>query len=205
MAAMQATTHAPDERGFSLIETLIAMAILATGLLSLAGVFILGLGHLASSSGALIAREKAREAVESVHTARDTRVISWCQIYNVDSTRGAACSGKPAGVFVSGAQPLYKAGVDGLVNTADDSTAGMEQSLSPGPDNILGNSDDVRTSLTGFTREILISEIVINGVANPNLRQLRVRIRYGRPVRNASGVLEPERLYELTTYISAIS
>ena len=203
--ATTATNHTSDERGFSLIETLIAMAILATGLLSLAGVFIMGLGHLAGSSGALIAREKAREAVESVHTARDTRVISWCQIYNVDSTRGAACNGKPAGVFLSGQQPLYKAGVDGLVNTVDDNAAGMEKSLNPGRDNILGTSDDVLTDLTGFTREIQISEILTNGVANPNLRQLRVRIRYGRMVRNQSGVVEPERVYELLTYISAIS
>jgi len=203
--ATTATNHTSDERGFSLIETLIAMAILATGLLSLAGVFIMGLGHLAGSSGALIAREKAREAVESVHTARDTRVISWCQIYNVDSTRGVACTGKPAGVFLSGQQPLYKAGVDGLVNTVDDPAAGMEKSLNPGRDNILGTSDDVLTDLTGFTREIQISEIVTNGVANPNLRQLRVRIRYGRMVRNQSGVIEPERVYELLTYISAIS
>ena len=202
---MHALKDATDERGFSLIETLIAMAILATGLLSLAGVFIMGLNHLAGSSGALIAREKAREAVESVHTARDTRVISWCPIYNVDSTRGAACSGKPAGVFVSGQQPLRKAGVDGLVNTADDTAAGMEKSLDPGRDNILGTDDDVLTDLTGFTREIQISEILTNGVANPNLRQLRVRIRYGRMVRNQSGVIEPERVYELTTYISAIS
>ena len=49
--AATALNDAPDERGFSLIETLIAMAILATGLLSLAGVFIMGLNHLAGSSG----------------------------------------------------------------------------------------------------------------------------------------------------------
>jgi len=201
--AATALNDAPDERGFSLIETLIAMAILATGLLSLAGVFIMGLNHLAGSSGALIAREKAREAVESVHTARDTRVITWCQIYNVNSTRGTACAAAPAGVFLSGQQPLRTPGIDGLVNTADD--VGMEQSLNPGPDNILGNGDDISTPLTGYTREIEISEIVTNGVANPNLRQLRVRIRYGRMVRNQSGVIEPERVYELLTYISAIS
>ena len=201
--ATREMNDAPDERGFSLIETLIAMAILATGLLSLAGVFIMGLNHLAGSSGALIAREKAREAVESVHTARDTRVITWCQIYNVNSTRGTACAAAPAGVFLAGQQPLRTAGLDGLVNTADD--VGMEQALNPGPDNILGNEDDISTPLSGYTREIEITEIVTNGVSNPNLRRLRVRIRYGRPIRNGQGQLEPERLYELTTYISAIS
>ena len=189
--------------GFSLIETMIAMAILATGLLSLAGVFILGLNHLSGSSAALIAREKAREAVESVHTARDTRVITWCQIYNVTSVRGAACATAPAGVFVNGVQPLRNPGPDGLVNTADD--VGIEEAISPGPDNVLGNADDVETPLTGFTREIEITEIVTNGVANPNLRRLRVRVRYGSQVRNQAGEFEPERVYELTTYISSIS
>ena len=99
-----------SDAGFSLIETMIAMSILATGLLSLAGVFIMGLNHLSSSSASLIAREKAREAVESVHTARDTRVITWCQIYNVSSARGTACAAAPAGVFLDGPQPLHRAG-----------------------------------------------------------------------------------------------
>ena len=197
-------TGAPSEEGFSLIETMIAMAILATGLLSLAGVFILGLGHLSSSSASLIAREKAREAVESVHTARDTRVVTWCQIYNVSSARDAACAGAPAGVFLDGAQPLNNPGLDGLVNTADDLAAGLEESISPGPDNILGNADDTSTPLTSYSRQIEITEIVTNGVANPNLRRLRVRVRYGRMVRQG-GVTVPERVYELTTYISAIS
>jgi hypothetical protein len=70
---------------------------------------------------------------------------------------------------------------------------------------VLGNDDDVRTQLVNYRREIEISEIVTNGVANPNLRRLRVRIRYGTLVKNESGELEPERVYELTTYISSIS
>ena len=182
------------------------MAILATGLLSLAGVFIMGLGHLAGSSGALIAREKAREAVESVHTARDTRVISWCQIYNVDSTRGAACNGKPAGCFSAVSSRYTRREPTGWsIRPTTTTPAGMEKSLSPGPDNILGNARRCADGAHRFTREIQISEIVTNGVANPNLRQLRVRIRYGRMVRNQSGVIEPERVYELLTYISAIS
>ena len=99
-----------DEAGFSLIETLIAMAILATALLSLAGVFILGLSQLAGASSSLIAREKAREAVESVHTARDIRTLAWCEIRN----RGAVTNcpnGNPRCVPVgppSRSKPLAK-------------------------------------------------------------------------------------------------
>jgi hypothetical protein len=171
--------------GFSLIETLIAMGILATGLLSMAGVFALGMGHLAGSTANLIAREKAREAVESVHSARDTRIITWDQIRN-------AASG---GIFLDGEQPLRLAGADGLVNTADDS--GMEVTLGAGPDNRLGTPDDVRTPLDQYTRQIVLTEILTNGVPNPNLRQLQVIVRYrvGSATRN----------YVLTTYISSIS
>ena len=202
--AARGSSPISSDGGFSLLEVMIAMAILAGGLLSLAGVFVLGLKHLSSSSAALIAREKAREAVESVHTARDMRIIRWCQIYNVSSTRNAACNGQPAAVFRDGMQPLRTPGPDGLVNTADD--VGTEEAVSPGPDNILGNTDDVRTALVNYRREIEITEIITNGVANPNLRRLRVRIRFGNMVVNPqNGQLEPERVYELTTFISSIS
>jgi len=83
---------------------------------------------------------------------------------------------------------------------------GTEEAVSPGPDNILGNTDDVRTPLVNFRREVEITEIITNGVPNPNLRRLRVRIRFGNMVVNPqSGQLEPERVYELTTFISSIS
>jgi len=202
-AERRTMNRASGSEGFSLLEVMVAMAILAAGLLSLAGVFVLGLKHLSSSSAALVAREKAREAVESVHTARDMRIIRWCQIYNVSSTRNGACAGQPAAVFQDGMQPLRNAGPDGLVNTADD--VGVEEAISPGPDNVLGTQDDVRTPLQTFRREIEITEIITNGVANPNLRRLRVRIRFGNLVLGPSGQLQPERVYELTTFISSIS
>jgi prepilin-type N-terminal cleavage/methylation domain-containing protein len=186
---MNTTMQRPSrgEAGFSLIETVIAMAILATGLLSLAGVFASGLRNLAGSSYGLTAREKAREAVESVHTARDTRVITWAQIRNVADL----------GVFEDGPQPLRMPGLDGLVNTADDRVEPLEAMVATGADNVLGTADDVLMPLTSFTREIAITELLTAGVPSPNLRQLRVTIRYM--------VGAAQRSYVLTTYVSSIS
>lgn len=185
------TTH--DDSGFSLIETIIAMGILATGLLGLAGVFTLGMAHMATSSANLVAREKAREAVESVHTARDTRTITWCQIYNVTATRSAECASAAPGVFLNGAQSLKDPGDDGLVNTADDGAIEKQ----PGPDGVYGTSDDIQ--MTNYTRTILISNLTQDdgtGI-NQDLRQITVTIVYNvGPVR---------RTYVLNTYVSRIS
>ena len=73
------------ERGFSLIEAMVALSILMIGLLGLAQVFYVGMMHASTSSAHLIAREKAREAIESVHTARDSRTLNWANIRNVNA------------------------------------------------------------------------------------------------------------------------
>jgi hypothetical protein len=185
---------AANEAGFSLVEAVIAMGILATALLSLAGVFALGLKHLATSSPNLIAREKAREAVESVHTARDTRTLTWADINNVAS----------GGVFLAGAQSMRKSGDDGLVNTADDAAEAIEELVAPGYDGVLGTPDDRKTPLANFTRQIEITNLLdANGQVIPTLRQIRVTVRY-RMADDASATT-PWRQYVLTTYISSIS
>jgi prepilin-type N-terminal cleavage/methylation domain-containing protein len=172
--------------GFSLIEVIIATGILATGLLSLAGVFSVGMVHMASSTPGVIAREKAREAVESVHTARDTGNLPWTKVKNTPAP----------GIFLVGPQSLYAPGADGLANTADDAAAGLEKAA--GNDNILGTSDDI--PLTDFTREIQISDLYMDNaptVVNPNLRQIKVIVRYK--------VAGWWRTYTLTTYVSSFS
>ena len=146
--------------GFTLIETVFALAIMAGGLLSLAAVFSYGMLHLNSGNSIMIAKEKAAEAIESVFMSRDTLVISWDHVRNQSE----------GGIFVNAAQPIRETGTDGLVNTADDGS--IETVALPGADGIVGTPDDDLEPLDGFTREIEITDI------NANLRQIRVIVTY---------------------------
>jgi len=181
------------EAGFSLMEVMIAMSILLVGLLGLGQAFYLGLSIAATSSSALVAREKAREAIESVHTARDTHTIVWAQIRNVAPPIACPVGTTAAGggVFLDGDQAALAPGPDGLVSTNDDT--GHE--VSPGPDGLLGTSDDV--PLVGFTRNIAICDVD----GNVDLREVVVTIGYNGS--NAVGARRRE--YRLTTFISRFS
>jgi hypothetical protein len=173
------------------MEVVIAMMILTVGVLSLLGVIALGVTTVAASSPMLIAREKAREAIESVHAARDTGELAWSRIYNVAD----------GGVFLAGMRDLRLPGVDGLVNTADDAIQPIEFLRHPGADGVLNNSDDIITRLdaASFQREIAIANLNQDGttILNPNLRRITVNVRYR--------VLGGWRTYTLTTYISNYS
>ncbi len=193
----QVTTTLRSERGFGLLEAFIAMIIMMVALMALAQVMYAGIGVAATSTPNLIAREKAREAVESVHTARDTFIITWAQVRNVNAPAGcpAGTNGNGGGVFLQGddATPMEAPGPDGLVNTADDAGAGVE--TLPGPDGEFGTADDV--PLVGFTRQVTICDIV----GNPDLRQIIVTIGYEGS--NSAG--QRRRQYRLTTLISRFS
>jgi prepilin-type N-terminal cleavage/methylation domain-containing protein len=197
-----------DERGFSLIEVVVAMSLLLVGLLGLAQVFYLGIVNASTSSSHLIAREKAREAIESVHTARDTRTIAWAAVRNVAAptcTGIAAVGAQPAvaftagggGVFLNGEQQLRQPGADGLVNTADDAVAGPEElpgangRFEPGPPPATTSPGDDDVAISQFWRELAICDV------NPDLRQIQVTVRYR--------VGRIERRYTLMTYISSFS
>jgi hypothetical protein len=184
-----------SERGFGLLEAFVAMTIMMVGLMALAQVLYTGIAVAATSTPNLIAREKAREAVESVHTARDTFIIQWAQIRNTAAPAGCpvGTTGNGGGVFIQGTanSPMEAPGPDGMVNTADDT----EVETLPGEDGQLGTTDDIE--LLGYTRQVTICDV--NG--NPDLRQIIVTIGY----EGSSVFGERRRQYRLTTLISRFS
>jgi Tfp pilus assembly protein PilV len=145
--------QASSNKGFSLIETVVALGVLVTGVLGAAGVLAAGMKNLSTSPSNVIVAQKATEAIEAVFSARDSHRLTWAQINNVAN----------GGVFLDGPQTLKVAGADGLVNTADD---GAIETI---------DLPNRTVTLSAYTREILIEDVPGE---NGQLRKITVTIRY---------------------------
>jgi type IV pilus modification protein PilV len=173
-------------RGFTLLETMIAMIVLGVGVLGLAALLGDSLAYMNSAQADFIAQQKAAEAVEAVFTARDTQAVTWAGIQNVSN----------GGIFLDGAQTMLDPGTDGLVGTAADANASQSTIIMPGPDGILGTADDIVLPLSTayqMTRTIAITSIVNES----SVRQIQVTVNY------RSGRFK--KSYTLTTFISQYS
>ncbi|HLV85681.1 MAG TPA: prepilin-type N-terminal cleavage/methylation domain-containing protein [Candidatus Sulfotelmatobacter sp.] len=189
-------SRASQQSGFTIIETMIAIAITGIGIITLIAAFAAGLAATQTSQENLIARQKTLEAMESIYTARNTQQLSFSQISNF-----------PTGIFSSGSTQLLCAGPDGLVNTTDDvncpangpCVSGPECVVMPGPDGILGTADDVGMSLGNFTRQVQINPVLeSDGVTvNPTLKQITVTVSY------IPTGLTAARSYQVNALISA--
>jgi type II secretory pathway pseudopilin PulG len=163
--------------GFTLIEAMMSIIILSFGVLSLAVVYAQGIMYASLTQYDYIAEKKAEEAIETIFTARDTKILTWAQIQNVGQ----------GGVFLDNAQPLLDPGPDGLVGTADDNAALPDSIIiGPGPNKVVNLNP-------WMTRTIAITPVT----AEANLRQITVTINYqiGRITRT----------YTLISYISTFA
>lgn len=165
------------------METMIALIVMAVGVLALAGMLADGLAYMSMSQDEYIAEQKAAEAVESIYTARDVSQTTWANINNVSA----------GGIFVDGPTQLCDPGLDGIEGTADDNCAIYDSIWTPGPDGKLGTADDVKMPLTNFTRTIVIAAVA----GRADLRQITVTITYT--------AAKFRRTYTLVTNISQYS
>jgi prepilin-type N-terminal cleavage/methylation domain-containing protein len=171
-----------QQRGFTLIETMIAIVVMTVGLLALVASFAAALTATQSAQEDLVARHKALDAMESIYTARNAQQIPFASINNTAS----------GGIFLSGAQPLLCAGADGIVGTGDDAPCvipgsgaacpgGIECLRLPGADGILGNGDDITQSLSNFSRTITFNPTLLpSGAPNQNLIAVTITVTYSK-------------------------
>ncbi len=173
------------EAGFSLIEAAIAAVILVIGLAALAGLFGQSLTFLVYTREDLIAKQKAREALESIYSARNDASVGFVGIQNTNN----------GGIFLNGFQPMFLAGPNGIVGTVGQSGV-LDREILPGRDGVLGTADDVIIPLSNFRRQILIQPLT-DGTGNisPDIRQISVTVQVASVPRGV-------RNYTVTGYVS---
>jgi prepilin-type N-terminal cleavage/methylation domain-containing protein len=173
------------QNGFSLIEVMFAIAILGVGLCALMAMFGNAVYAVRYAQEDQIAKQKAREAMEAVISARNDTSLVFDDLQNVSN----------GGIFKDGFQNLYLPGANGLPGTGQDTTT-LDRIVLPGPDGQIGTQDDVLIALTNYQRQILISAVNNpDGSLNSDLRKLSVTVRVKSPARGSHD-------YTLTAFIS---
>jgi type II secretory pathway pseudopilin PulG len=155
-----------NQKGFTLVEAMVSVGVMSLGILSLLPIFTQGLNANYQTQIQFVAQQKAQEAMESIFTARDTRLVGSAQITNVSE----------GGIFLDGPQPLYASGPDGLYGTADDDSTNPDSIvIGPGPDQMFGTADDVKINLNPFmTRTIQI----VPNATQTNLKNITITINW---------------------------
>jgi hypothetical protein len=127
---IEATHHA--QSGFSFLDVMIAMTILLVGVLAFAAALTAGVVRSGEGATQLRAKELATSTLENVLSARYISVGG--NPYSFDSIQNVSAGG----LFVSGKKPFYP---------------------SPGPDGLMGTSDDTGTPYPDLEREITITDV----------------------------------------------
>ncbi len=175
-----------NSEGFGVLEVLAALFVVTIALTALLALFGHAISTMTLMQDLLIAKQKSREALESIYTARNTQQITFDMIQNTTSSPG---------IFLEGFQPLHRPQADGLIGTADD--ADVEELILPGPDgDLLTQGDNEIRVLTAFERKIEIDPILFaDSTVNPDIRKVLVIIRY-------NSLMGSQQTYQVESYIS---
>ncbi len=171
---MRRPLRSRSQKGMSLLEVLVAAVVLMVGMVGVLSLFSYAVATMNYSDSQMIARQKAREALEGVVGARNSASYSWDDINN-----------QPSGIFANGSTAMTQPGNDGIVNTNDD--FGVETITLP---------NGKTRILSDFKRQISIAPATVGGLPSSTLRTVTVTITYPKG-QFGSGT------YQLTGYISS--
>ncbi len=169
-----------SERGFSLLEMVVAMGILSAGLLVVAST--IGYALLVSNGGRGITNTKLLivSVLEQMETLRNTETLQFGQIANVGQVDNSGATRQFAGFPTDFVPVATNPGPDGIFGTIEDA----------GPDGLFGTSDDVVDAGPGEVRQGVTRQILITPLS-PNLKRIQVTLRYspkGGDVKEIVGV-----------------
>jgi type II secretory pathway pseudopilin PulG len=157
-----------SEKGFSLIEAVVAIFIITIGLIGTAAAITYALEFSAVSRNVGGAKLVIVSSIEEIESLRNTRRLDFKQIANVGRVDNTGTPNTFGGFSVGYKEVSVNPGPDGVNGTDDDL-------LSPGSDNEYGTGDDFTDQTlvrSGYVREIIITDL------NETLKKVEVKVRY---------------------------
>ena len=157
-----------SDAGFSLLETVVAIALLTVGLLGVASA--IGYAVVATNHGRSITNTKllAVSILEQMETLRNTGNLTFGQISNVGLVDDHGAAKAFLGFQAGPQQVSTEPGPDGIFGTADDL-------IDAGPDHKFGTVDDFvnpNFAVIGVTRQIQITSL------SNTLKKIQVTVDY---------------------------
>ncbi|HQU83277.1 MAG TPA: prepilin-type N-terminal cleavage/methylation domain-containing protein [Pyrinomonadaceae bacterium] len=157
------------EKGFSLIEAIVAIFILTIGLIGTAAAITYALEFSAISRNVTKAKLVVVASIEEVESMRNSRRLDFKQFANAGSVDNTGAPNQFMGFSNGFKQVSNNPGNDGVNGTDDD------LSVAPGADGNYGTADDVvdpNLARNGFLREIVITNL------SATLKKVVVRVQY---------------------------
>jgi prepilin-type N-terminal cleavage/methylation domain-containing protein len=155
------------KRGFSLIETVIALVVLLIGILATLTAISYGVLSMQESEKRVVAKEVARSTMETIFSIRDLQAFDPQngETYNWNALQIG--SGSNGGILLDGWNPIREnPGDDGIFGTADDACAAANPC-------VVGTYTNNSAVVSGLERKIEVYDITENGV----VRKRRITVR----------------------------
>jgi type II secretory pathway pseudopilin PulG len=157
-----------SEKGFTLIEAVIAILIITIGLIGTAASITYALEYNSVSRNSSNAKLIITSSIEEIESLRNTRRLEYKQISNVGSVDNTNCDNTFNGFSNGFIDVSINSGPDGVSGTDDDL-------LNAGVDGTFGTADDFTDpsfARGGFSRQITITQL------SSTVKRLEIRVRY---------------------------